>query len=99
MVYFAITIASDSGPYRLLVISDPSDAISTSLRSFLLIFYLPLPFQRKNIVPHSPCLRKILYHLDLTWTVFYCILRHYPLYLDLDPLCSISFYCLISIIL
>ena len=40
----AIPIASDSGPYRLLVISDPSDAISTSLRSFLLIFYLPLPF-------------------------------------------------------
>ena len=40
----AITIGSDSDPYGLLVISDPSDAISTSPRSFLLIFYPPLPF-------------------------------------------------------
>ena len=44
MVDCAITIGSDSDPYGLLVISDPSDAISTSPRSFLLIFYLPLPF-------------------------------------------------------
>ena len=33
-----ITIGSDSDPYGLLVVSDPSDAISTSLRLFLLIF-------------------------------------------------------------
>jgi len=33
-----ITIGSDSDPYRLLVVSDPSNAISTSLRLFLLIF-------------------------------------------------------------
>src|ERR1700683_4333945 len=98
MVDCAITIASDFSPYRLLVISDPSDAISTSLRSFLLIFYLPLPFQKNNIVPRSPHLRKILYHLDLTQTVFYCILRHYPSYINLDTLHSTSFYCIISII-
>src|ERR1700683_1673645 len=95
MVDCAITIASDSGLYRLLVISDPSDAIPTSLRSFLLIFYLPLPFEKNNIVPRSPHLRKISYHLDLTRTAFYCILKHYPSYLDLDTLCSTSFYCII----
>ena len=33
-----ITIGLDSDPYGLLVVSDPSDAISTSLRLFLLIF-------------------------------------------------------------
>jgi len=33
-----ITIGSDSDPYRLLVVSDPSDAISTSPMLFLLIF-------------------------------------------------------------
>ena len=44
MVDCAITIGSGSDPYGLLVISDPSDAISTSPGSFLLIFYLPLPF-------------------------------------------------------
>jgi len=33
-----ITIGSDSDPYGLLVVSDPSDAISTSPRLFLLIF-------------------------------------------------------------
>src|SRR6202050_499116 len=99
MVDCAITIASDSGLYRLLIISDPSDAISTSLRSFLLIFYLPLPFKKNNIVPCSPRLCKISYHLDLTRTAFYCVLRHYPSYLDLNTLHSTSFYCVISIIL
>src|ERR1700691_178103 len=39
-----IAIGSDFDPYGLLVISDSSDAISTSPRLFLLIFYLPLPF-------------------------------------------------------
>src|ERR1700683_4306515 len=99
MVDCAITIASDSGLYRLLVISDSSDAISTTPRSFLLTFYLPLPFFQNNIVPRSPCLRKISYHLDLTQTVFYCILRCHSLYIDLDTLHSTSFYCDISIIL
>jgi len=33
-----ITIGLDSDPYRLLVVSNPSNAISTSLRLFLLIF-------------------------------------------------------------
>src|ERR1700685_3127097 len=39
-----IAIGLDFDPYGLLVISDPSDTISTSLRLFLLIFYLPLSF-------------------------------------------------------
>ena len=39
-----IAIDSDFDPYKLLVISDPSDTISTSPSLFLLIFYLPLPF-------------------------------------------------------
>src|ERR1700683_1928605 len=56
-------------------------------------------FKKKNIVPRSPHIRNILYHLDLTRTVFYCVLRHYPSYLDLDTLCSTSFYCINSIIL
>jgi len=33
-----INIDSDSDPYGLLVVSNPSDTISTSLRLFLLIF-------------------------------------------------------------
>src|ERR1700735_1129284 len=49
-----IAIGSDFDPYGLLVISDPSDAISTSPRLFLLIFYLPLPFfTQNNIAPRS----------------------------------------------
>ena len=99
MIDCTITIALDSGLYRLLVISDPSDAILTSLRLFLLIFYLPLPFWQNNIVPHSPHLHKILYHLNLTQTVFYCILRHYPSYINLDILHSTLFYCVLLIIL
>ena len=39
-----IAIGSDFDPYGLLVISDPSDAISASPSLFLLIFYLPLSF-------------------------------------------------------
>jgi len=35
---FIVLADSDSDPYGLLVVSDPSDAISTSLRLFLLIF-------------------------------------------------------------
>ena len=44
LVGCAIPIGLDSDPYVLLVISDPSDTISTSLRSCLLMFYLSLPF-------------------------------------------------------
>src|ERR1700734_855592 len=100
MVDCAITIASDSNPYKLLVISDPSDAISTSPRSFLLIFYLPLPSHTENnVVPRSLALHKTLYCLDLTHTAFYCIPRHYTAYIDLDTLRSTSFYCVLSIIL
>src|ERR1700733_1901428 len=99
MVDCAITIASDSDPYGLLVISDPSDAISTSPRSFLLIFYLPLPLHTENnIVLRSLTPRKALYRLDLTHTAFYCIPRHYTVYIDLDTLHSTSFYCVLSII-
>jgi hypothetical protein len=100
MVDCAITIGSDSDPYRLLVISDPSDAILTSPRSFLLIFYLPLPLHTENnIVPCSLAFRKTLYRFNLTQTAFYCVPRHYPVYIDLDTLCSTSFYCILSIIL
>src|SRR3984885_14367780 len=100
MVDCAITIGSDSDPYGLLVISDPSDAILTSPRSFLLIFYLPLPLHTENnIVPCSLALRKTLYPFDLTHTVFPCVLRPYPVYIDLDTLHSTSFYCVLLIIL
>ena len=37
-IVLAITIGSDFDPYGLLVVSDLSDAISTSPRLFLLIF-------------------------------------------------------------
>jgi hypothetical protein len=100
MVDCAITIGLDSDPYGLLVISDPSDAISTSLRSFLLIFYLPLPLHTENnIIPCSLALRKTLYRFDLTHTAFYCVPRLYTTYIDLDTLRSTSFYCVLSIIL
>jgi hypothetical protein len=100
MVDCAITIGLDSDPYGLLVISDPSDAISTSLRSFLLIFYLPLPLHTENnIIPRSLTLHKTSYRFDLTHTVFYCVPRHYTVYIDLNSLRSTSFYCVLSIIL
>jgi hypothetical protein len=100
LVDCAITIGSDSDPYELLVISDPSDAISTSPRSFLLIFYLPLPFHTENnIVPRSLALCKTSYHFDLTHTAFLCVPRHYTAYIDLETLRSTSFYCVLSIIL
>src|SRR6202050_629643 len=93
-------VGTDTMHYETInCISDPSDAISTSLRSFLLIFYLPLPFEQKNIVPLSPRLRKTSDRLDLTRTAFYCVIRPYPSYLDLDTLRSTSFYCVILIIL
>jgi len=73
MVDCAITIGLDSDPYGLLVISDPSDAISTSLRSLLLIFTYHSHFTENNIIPRSLALCKTLYRFDLTHTVFYCI--------------------------
>jgi hypothetical protein len=100
MVDCTITIGSDSDPYGLLVISDTSDAILTSPRSFLLIFYLPLPLHTENnIVLCSLAPHKTLYRLDLTHTVFYCIPKHYTAYIDLDTLCSTPLYCVLSIIL
>jgi hypothetical protein len=42
---------------------------------------------------------KTLYCFDLTQTVSPCILRLYPLYTNLDTLCSTLFYCVILIIL
>jgi hypothetical protein len=100
MVDCTITIALDSNPYRLLVISDPSNAISTSPRSFLLIFYLPLPLHTENnIIPHSLTLCKTSYRFDLTHTAFYCVPRLYPAYINLDTLRSTSLYCVLLTIL
>jgi hypothetical protein len=100
LVDCAITIASDSDPYGLLVISDPSDAISTSPRSFLLIFYLPLPLQTENnIVLCSLALRKTSYRFASTHTAFYCVPKPYTTYIDLDTPRSTSFYCVLLIIL
>jgi hypothetical protein len=99
LVDCAITIASDSDPYGLLVISDPSDAISTSPRSFLLIFYLPLPLHTENnIVLRSLALRKTSYRFASTHTAFPCVPRLYTAYIDLDTLRSTSLYCVLSII-
>src|ERR1700729_4377679 len=70
-----IAIGSDFDPYGLLVISDPSDAILTSPRLFLLIFYLPFPFYKKKHCTLFLRLRKTSHHLDLTQTAFPCILR------------------------
>ena len=95
----AITIGSDSNPYGLLVISDPSDAISTSPRSFLLIFYLPLPFYKEKHHTSFPRPRKTSHRFASTHTVFYCVPRPYTAYIDLDTLRSTSFYCILSIIL
>src|ERR1700689_3593697 len=96
MVDCTITIASDSDPYGLLVISDPSDAISTSQRSFLLIFYLPLPLHTENnIVLHSLALRQTSYRFDLTHTVFYCVPDIIPRTLTSThcvPPCSTAFF-------
>ena len=70
-----IAIGSDFDPYGLLVISDSSDAISTSPRLFLLILYLPLPFYTEYHCTLFPQLRKTSHHLDLTQTAFRCVPR------------------------
>ena len=44
LVACTITIGLEPDPYRLLVISEPSNTILTPPRLFLLTFYLPLPF-------------------------------------------------------
>src|SRR6202050_481090 len=74
-----IAIGSDFDPYGLLVISDSSNAISTSPRLFLLIFYLPLPFYTEQHCTSFFQLCKTLHHLDLTQTAFRCVPRPYPL--------------------
>src|ERR1700728_1087916 len=49
-----IAIGSDFDPYGLLVISDSSDAISTSPRLFLLIFFTyHSHLTQNNIIPRS----------------------------------------------
>ena len=95
-----VTIPSDSDPYELLVIFEPSDAILTPPMSPLLIPYLPLPFKKKKILRTSlPRPRKTSYRFDLTQTVFPCVIRPHPSNIDLDTLCSTSFYCVLLIIL
>ena len=78
-----ITIGSDFDPYGLLVISDPSDAISTSLRLFLLIFTQHSHFTNNNIVLRSLQLRETSYHFDSTSTSFPFVLRPYISHIDL----------------
>ena len=99
MVDCTITIGLDSDPYRLLVISNPSNAISTSPRSLLLILHLPLPFYKEKHCTSFLRPRKTSYRFDLTHTAFYCVPRPYPAYIDLDTLRSTSLYCVLSIIL
>ena len=48
-----IAIGSDFDPYRLLVISDPSDAILTSPSYFYLYLTYHSHFTQNNIVPRS----------------------------------------------
>jgi hypothetical protein len=95
-----VTIPSDSNPYKLLVISEPSDAISTLPMLPLLIPYLLLPFKKREILCTSlPRSRKTSYHFDLTHTVFLCVIIPCPLYIDLDTPHSTSLYCILLIIL
>ena len=88
-----VTIPSDSDPYGLLVISEPSDVTIT--------YTLPTtPIKKREILCtllRRP--RKTSYCFDLTQTAFPCIIRPRISYIDLDTLCSISFYCVLLIIL
>ena len=91
-----VTVPSDSDPYRLLVISEPSDAILTPPMLLLLM----LPHSKREILSPSfqrPC--KTLYHFDLTQTAFPCVIRPRPTYINLDTLRSTSLYCVLLIIL
>src|SRR5712672_132191 len=85
-----ITIGLDFDPYGLLVVSNPSDAILTSPRLFLLIFTYHSHFTNNNIVLHSPHLCETSYHFDLTSTLFPFVPRPYILYIDLAAHCSTS---------
>ena len=73
-----------------LVVSNPSDAISTSPRLFLLIFTYHSHLQNNNIVLRSPDLRETSYHFDSTSTLFPFVPRPYPSHIDLDTLRSTS---------
>jgi hypothetical protein len=73
-----VTIPLDSDPYGLLVISEPSDTISTPLMLLLLIPYLPLPFKKRNTSLHSQDLIRLC--ITSIW-----LRLHYPAFLDLDP--------------
>ena len=94
-----VTIHSDSDTYGLLVISEPSNTISTLPMLLLLILYIPLPFkQREKHCASFPRPRKTLYHFNLTPTVFPCILRPCPSYINLDTPHSTSLYCVLLIV-
>src|SRR6266436_3323074 len=81
-----ITIGSDFDPYGLLVVSDPSDAIITSPRLFLLIFAYHSHFTNNNIVLRSPHLCETSYHFDSTSTSFPFVPRPYISHIDLATL-------------
>jgi hypothetical protein len=72
---------------------DPSDVTIT--------YTLPTtPIQKRGILCTSlrrP--RKTSYHFNLTQTAFPCVIRPQPSNIDLDTLCSTSFYCVLLIIL
>jgi hypothetical protein len=94
-----IAIGSDFDPYGLLVISNSSDAISTSPRLFLLIFYLPLPFYTEYHRTSFLRFCKTSHHLDLTQTAFCCVPRPYPSNSTSTHCVLPSFYCVLLIIL
>ena len=73
-----------------LVVYNPSDAISTSPRLFLLIFTYHSHLHNNNIVLRSPDLRETSYHFDSTSTSFPFVPRPYISHIDLDMPCSTS---------
>ena len=84
-----VTIPSDSDPYGLLVISEPSDTISTPPMLPLLIPYLPLPFKtEKYFTLRSQDIVRL--HIASIWL----ILRS-PALLDLVPHTLTSTHCVI----
>ena len=84
-----VTIPSDSDPYGLLVISEPSDAILTPPMLPLLIPYLPLPLKKEKYFPlRSRDLVRLC--ITLIWLIL-----HSPALLDLVPHTSTSTHCVI----
>ena len=77
LVDCTITIALGSDFYRLLVIYNPSDTISTPLMLFLLIFHLPVSFLQEWDCFAFPRPRKTSYHFNVTQTPLTCIPRYY----------------------